>query len=246
MNKELTIEYLYDVFSYASKKQKDFSYLFNDLLKNNDFLQMIENKPFDITRILMVIDTAKGSDVVWNINKIRYLSFLISEFIDRTNVNKKLLDRYIYPDDVFVNFNYYHSQDINNVIFYLFIKHNERFKLRKLSDKTFLDAKDLSKPFIKLFPFKRFDFLKLIFDKKISKQLFCLEEEILLYSDEINELLEDDYFVQRYCVGNKIYCFTNKQPKYINKYTIYYFIIKEDGLSLITPSGITHKFWFSE
>lgn len=245
MNKTLIIEYLYDVFSYSNKNKKDLSCSFKELLKNKDFLQMIENKPFDITKIFATINQCKKSSVEWTANKIRYLSFLISEFISLTSVNIKLLCRYIDPNDIFINYNNYHSQDINNVIFELFIKYNEKFKLRKLNVKSFSDIDKIVQIFIRLFPFNRFELFDSIFDKKLMIKILCLGNEILLFSSNIDELLSNDYFIQRYCVGNKVYCFVNEGHNKANRFNIYYFVISKSELTLITPGGLRHTFSFS-
>ena len=245
MNSGLTTEYLYEVLTYASEKQKDIESIFGRLFLNEDFIMMIMTKPFDIQRVLSVVDSSKKKGASVDKNKIRYLSFLISMFLDKTIVEPKKIPQYISPSDVFGNFNYYHSQDVDNIIFLLINQKNERYKLRKINKNKLLDESQLLNNFLKLYPIKKFSSFNEIFDQKLLSKIYVSENDILFYSDDINDLLDNQYFVYRYCVGNRVFCFTSKEQTPHYRSSLYLFIINDDGIKLIEPSGQESIFQFS-
>ena len=148
MNKILTIEYLYDVFEYSLEHNKDPRLFFANLFLNDDFINMILNKPFDITNVLNVVINSKKSKTNISKNEIRYLSFLVAEFIEKTEIEITRLPSYINVSDVINNFTYYHSQDIDVVIFQLITIYNQKYKFRKSTKESFLNEDRLLQNFI--------------------------------------------------------------------------------------------------
>ena len=98
---------------------------------------------------------------------------------------------------------------------------------------------------MKLYPIKRFRDFSLIFDSKIMKRLYIRDNEVLLLANDIDSLIINDYFVQRYCVGNKVFCFTNSKPHLYLKTPLYLLFVHDEGITFIEPSSVEHQFLFS-
>ena len=244
MNKLLTLGSLFTVFFYAQEKKKDFYSFYGSLFSNKDFIKMLDSEPYDISKIYELIDNSKDAKQEATKEQIKYLVFLITEFLDRTTVGIKKVPKYIDVKDVFENYNYYHSQDIDNIIFLLFTKYNQKYKLRKANIEKYNNEDNLLKNFIYLYPFNRFSDFKLVFDQTLYQRLYIKDNEILLFVND-SSLLENNYFKQRYCVGNKIYCFSNIKKETPKDVTIYSFIISSEGITLIEPNGLECLFSFS-
>lgn len=246
MNKTLTTEYLFNIFKHAVEKKKNLSSFFDDLFKEENFINMVLTKPFDIEPIIRIIDDSKTSRTMPSINQIRYLSFLIAEFIERTSLNIKYIPKYIDVNDILNEFIYLHLQDIDNVIFYLFTSYNTKYKLRKASCKVLLNEEKVLENFKRLYPIKRFDSFRLIYDSKLSKRIYVNDySEVLFFYAENDGLFSDEYFKQKYLIGNKVYCFSKNVN--IRQYysRIYLFLVGFDRIKLFEPNGISYSFVLS-
>ena len=246
MNKELTIEYLYDVFSFAIDSGVHPKAFFKDLFGCPDFINMMNNRPFDIGQIESLIKRQKPQTFNINLNQIRYLSFLIVEFIDRTTIALRDIPSYIDADAIITNFLYYHSQDIDTVIFDLIVARNQKYKLRKATKEKFLDVDNVYSNFLYLFPIKRFLSFKARYDPILYQTIYVNDDNhILLLSNDIDSLMKNDYFVQRYMKGNVVFCFTEQMRGSNEAAPINLLSVCQEGIWFCPPGGIKRLFSFS-
>ena len=245
MNKDLTLEYLYQIFDYSLEYDISPSVYFPSICKNRDFINMVNSKPFDITNILDEISKHKSSNISIDKNQIRFLAFLISEFLDRTEIPIEKVPKYIDIQYVFLYFNQLHSQDITNIIFDIFTRFNEKYRLRKTMSDIFLDEEKLLQNFLRLYPIKEYRGFDVIFDPRLRKRIYIYNNNVLLLSQDLKSLSDDEYFKQRYIVGNKVYCFTNETIKPHSDFSLYLFSVSPKNITLTEPSGLKHLFTFS-
>ena len=197
-------------------------------------------------KIYSLISGAKSLTRWPSKGEIRYLSFLTADFILKTDVPLPKIPSYIDASDVFVNYNRYHSQDTDVVISILMTKHNQRYKLRKACKQAFMDEESLIKNLKRIYPLKRFDDFRSIFDYNLMQRLYMSGNEILLMAEDPKALFSDTYFIQRYCLGNIIYLFTDKDVEIERHSSINSFVMEEDRIIYIDSSGIKYYFMFSK
>lgn len=248
MNKILSNEALFDLLTYGVEKNIHPSSYYNDLFNNEDFIRMILNQPFDISNILKIIDNKRKRTFSLSTNCLRYIAFLTVEFIDKTIIDIRNITSYIQIDDVINNFNYYHSQDIDETILNLITNHNERFKIRKLNINK-IDEDNILNLFLRLYPLKKYQYLKNIYDTKLSLTLYYSDiNEIIIYSDDPSSLFSNQYFTQRYVIGNKVICFTKDDyhisPNNMSS-SIELFIMNTNEIRYYESSGKLHIFKIS-
>ena len=245
MNKLLITDYLYNVFKFGATNGINLENYFNDAFNNQDFVNMVLCKPHNILEIKSLILSKRKATITTEDNKLRYLAFLIATFIDTTTIDITKIPKYIIPTEIFNNFNYYHSKDIDEVIFELIIIYNETYVNRKVRLALEDDLYLVKENFISLFPIKRFNEFKVTYDLKLSSPVFYTKEgEVLLFNSNINALLEDDYFKNKYVVGQKVYCFSyafvfgsQSIPK-----NIFFFLMNESNIAFYEPGGFKHNF----
>ena len=245
MNNILNTEYLYDIFSYANESRVDISSFFRALFGNQDFRNMINAKPFDISNVLKIVDVGEKTNRHLSKNQIRYLSFLVAEFLDRTMVSMTDIPKYVDVSDIFDRFDSYHSQDVDDVIFSLMTKKNQTYRLRKSTKEAFLKEDLLKRNFLKLYPMRKYDSFDAVFDAKTFTKLYQAEGNVLFLSKDLEALFGNEYFIHRYCAGNKIFCFTDKNIKLRYKSSLYLFVIGEEKITLAEPNGTETDFLFS-
>ena len=247
MNRVLVTQYLYDLFLFAKNYRIHPKDMLNDLFMNEQFIQMMKCKPHDILEIKRLIFKEKKSKNLPSNEALRYLSFLIAAFLETTNVDYKFITRYIDAVDIIDNYIQYHIKDTNEVIFDLMIRYNEKYKSRKMVF-DYEDALTAMKyNLLRLFPLKRFEQFEQIIDWRIDNIVFYTKQgEILIWSDNLDELFEDDYFKNKYLIGNKVYCFSNKDncPK-TPPTSLYFFYIKKEEIIFIEPGDKKHSFKIS-
>ena len=242
MNKLLLIDLIYDVFKFGIDNNINPTSYFKDLFKNEEFIKLLNIEQHNFNDIKRLVLVHKKTNTLPSLNEVRYLAFLIASFIDIAIVPVNKLTKYINPKDIFDNFDYYHTKDEREVIFELMIEYNSKYLIRGLKfyleDDLFLVKENL----LKIFPFKRFEEFELIYQNNYSKitVFYSKKDEVLFYYSDIKELLSDDYFKNKYIVGNGVYCFSrepiNLLPKdYVS--TIYYFQIKDKEILFTDPSG---------
>ncbi len=247
MSNELLIEYIYETLLFADLNNRNIISVFNGLFKNDEFLKMIDGKPFDEEKIHLFIQKSSLSKRKLDIKdyEIRYLAFLTMQTIQKTYIKKNKIPKYINLKKNISLLMKFHTQDVDDVIFQLMSEYNERYCLRKTSEMYFLEEDTLFDRFQMLYPFKRFDNFKLFFDSPLFLPLYIYKNEILMYSSDLISLLDNPYFFQRYCVGYKIYCFCNLEQDISPKFPLYRFIINETNLTLIEPNGLRKIFKYS-
>ena len=247
MNKILVTEYLYNLFIFAKNNSVHPKDVLVDLFKNEQFVNMVRCKPHDILEIKLIIVQKKKSKNLPSNDEIRYLSFLIASFLETTQVEYRFIPKYIDTTDIIKNYIQYHSKDIEEVIFDLLIKYNEKYQARKMVF-DYEDALTAMKHnLLRLFPLKRFEEFEQIIDWRIESLLFYAKKgEILIWSDNISGLLNDEYFKNKYVIGNKIYCFSSQDncPK-TPPTALYFFNVKNDGIVFQEPGGLRHYFKIS-
>ena len=247
MNKILVTDYLYNLFIFAKDNNIHPNDIFMDLFKNEQFIQMINCKPHDILEIKRLVLSKKKTKNHPSNEMLRYLSYLIASFLETTKVEYKSIIKYINPNYIFKNYIQYHSKDVAEVIFELMIKYNEKYRIRKMVF-DYEDALTAMKyNLLRLFPLKRFEQFEQIIDWRIDNIVFYTKQgEILIWSDNLDELFEDDYFKNRYLIGNKVYCFSNKDncPK-TPPTSLYFFYIKKEEIIFIEPGDKKHSFKIS-
>lgn len=245
MNKELTKTYLYNTLEFGLMNKKDMNSYFPRLLKNDEFKNMIMCKPYNPLRVQESIYKSKNASNSINEEVIRYIAFLFSEFLDKVDIPINKVSSYFNVNDIIENFAYYHSQNVDDVIFTLITKYNEKYKLRKMSKMSFIGEVSLFENLYTLYPIKSFNKFELLFDLKMLKEILVKDNEVVFYTDNYFELMNNVYFVQKYCVGNKLYCFTTNEKMTRNVTSTTFFVIKDDCIELIEPNGSRHKFLYS-
>lgn len=245
MNKLLATDYLYKMFTFGTKIGINPDSYFEDAFYNQDFINMVECRPHNTSKIKELITNCRKSNEVVSDATLRYLAFLIVSFIEETTIEISRIPKYIDSKKVLDNYSYYHSKSIEEVIFELLINYNEKYTNRKmkfaLEDDLYLVKDNL----LSLFPLKRFEEFKETYDFRLSVPVFYTKNgEILLASSKINKLLNDEYFKNKYAVGQKVYCFAyaysfaqEKVPS-----NVYFFLIKEDSITFYEQGGLAHEF----
>lgn len=246
MNKLLSIDLIYDVFSHGAFLGVSPTNYFNTLLKNEEFNKLINIKPNDYSSIEKILLKSKRSKEIPNENKLRYLAFLLVTMLIETSIPLQKIGQYINPQDIFDNFDYYHSNDEKNVIFELMVRRNEKYKNIGLEFDLEDDLMLTKYNLLALFPFNRFKDFKIVFESKLDITVFYLKEgEILFATDDLKTLVSDNYFKNKYLIGNIAYCFGYKESNLpLSEYptAINHFLIKENHLLFTDSKGVKHIF----
>ena len=246
MNKTLTIDALYDLFIFGRENRVHPKRFFKLIFTDDDFINLLQNKPHDIIRLEGIIASLEKSNFQLSDNQLRYLSYLIVTFIHSTNIPLNKIHQYLNADDILDNFNYYHLKDEQEVIFELMTRHNEKYIINGLNlyIDEFIEA--LKYNLSTLYPFKRFEDFELIIDHRSpSIILYIKEGEVLFYTDNIKDIVRDNYMLNRYLLGNACYIFSNEtiDIDVINPpFTLYYFEMHEKEIRLYEPGGQKHLF----
>lgn len=249
MNKGLVVEYLFDVFSSLMDRGVHPRRYFEELFSSSEFIPMIQGKPFDIDRLKDVGAGMRPLRESVDSNRLRYLSFLTAELLETTSIAPLEIPHYLNPEALFEGFDYFHTQDPETVIYQMMIDHNAKYRIRKGRKEDYLNSSSLKRRFLRLFPFKKWEGMSPAFDAHLGQALYLGEDGIILFAaTEIGELLQNDYFRQKYLIGNRAFAFFGKTgepiPHINGSFTI--FIVDDYGIFMREPNGLGHTFSFSK
>ncbi len=239
MNRILLEETLRDLFSWAVDHGKELSSSFSAISKNEEFAYLMANRPYD-DDILKGIIKKKGKRLKSrpSENEIRYLAYLVSSFFEQSDIPASSLFRYINIEKVLLEFDRFHSQDIEDAIFELC---NDYLATHPVGKVNSLLDQNIS-PMVKLqalYPLKRFSSFSPSFDDRLGQAVYRFNTNgVAIFAKDPKKVLLDDYFRARYWMSNELFLFAFRPIVISSKQiasSFHFYEIYKDEIILIEP-----------